>query len=336
MGRLKRCAARPDNARPRPLARSGRAGHSMTPMKAFSRGSVRRKGRFSRRLSPVRESVSATEGEGGLSAQPKDELHDAEHKEITVSCNADTGSDDDSTSVTMPTGVSTFLLDCMDSDTSSSVLSSPEVFRKRDSYALEEMAQCFSDDDLKDLPLKNSTLLDVSSAQDIITQQPPNLSSILEASGKIDAVPGNMLVPLTVNTMCLRHALSGTEEGVSNEKTPQTGGIILPPPVRKSKPQTVRIQPIKCRKKVTFTEPDGLRPCTQSSGNGRDRKHPERSSPSSDAHHKAVHASGSASENPEEHVKFFDFANEKERNVFFHKLRHTYPLIFPSRFVDPS
>ncbi|XP_053152853.1 meiosis-specific kinetochore protein isoform X2 [Hemicordylus capensis] len=134
--------------------------------------------------------------------------------------------------MTLPTGVSEFLLECLDSDSTvgsnaessdgATSYSSPEIFRHESSLETNSASpeEC--------LGCKNSTLLNTSKAIDINKMpQLPNLSKIL---GK----PVHKILS-------------------AKEKTPksQSPAVLLPP----EKPLQCRDQQsrnLKCRKKVTF------------------------------------------------------------------------------------
>ncbi|XP_034167314.1 uncharacterized protein LOC113535751 isoform X3 [Pangasianodon hypophthalmus] len=91
----------------------------------------------------------------------------------------------DCTSMIMPSGVSSFLLDCMDSDLEAGEpLPSIETLCKADTY--DEGTGLISEDEMLHCYIKNSTLLSFSDAVNIGMQHPPNLSSILELSPVID------------------------------------------------------------------------------------------------------------------------------------------------------
>ncbi|KAG9266205.1 hypothetical protein AMEX_G20726 [Astyanax mexicanus] len=253
----------------------------------------------------------------------------------------------DSTSIVMPSGVSSFLLDCMDLD-SEDTLPSIETFRKADTY--DEGTGLVSEDEI--LHVKNSTLLDLSHAVDIAMQQPPNLSSILELSPVTDfqaaketfclspplpvsplsssllvkqkntsmsmSTAGTticsfcflMLIILPFNTEFVLYAGIDIETSGDDEKTPKTRRVILPSPVVKKKPFTGRDKPIKCRK-VTFNDIVSTRDITT--------LNPEVESP-------VVLLKPSL-----EPAKFFDFADERERAAFFQRLKKTHTFHFPAK-----
>ncbi|XP_069052980.1 uncharacterized protein [Lepisosteus oculatus] len=105
------------------------------------------------------------------------------------SCASGSVNSDGVSEMVLPSGVSTFFLACMDSDSpgapslslvSESSLSSPEVFRKADD--LGGTAELTAGDDDPWGGCRNSTLLDTSRAVAINMRQPPNASEILELS----------------------------------------------------------------------------------------------------------------------------------------------------------
>ncbi|XP_035288613.1 RRP15-like protein isoform X2 [Anguilla anguilla] len=189
--------------------------------------------RGSVRLSPIHESPYQHHNESVVSTEKQREPPPPLHWKDIASCSdASCSTNRDGTSdMIMPSGVSSFLLDCMDSSSPASPacqsstdtsLPSPEVFRRAD----DEEALEFSAEELFTLRVKNSTLLDVSHAVDIDMRQPPNLSSILEV----------------------------TLDGTAVEKgSPQTRVNMVRAPFKQPRKIT-RARPLKCRKKVTFHE----------------------------------------------------------------------------------
>ncbi|XP_064205893.1 uncharacterized protein LOC135262686 isoform X2 [Anguilla rostrata] len=189
--------------------------------------------RGSVRLSPIHESPYQHHNESVVSTEKQREPPPPLHWKDIASCSdASCSTNRDGTSdMIMPSGVSSFLLDCMDSSSPASPacqsstdtsLPSPEVFRRAD----DEEALEFSAEELFALRVKNSTLLDVSHAVDIDMRQPPNLSSILEI----------------------------TLDGTAVEKgSPQTRVNMVRAPFKQPRKIT-RARPLKCRKKVTFHE----------------------------------------------------------------------------------
>ncbi|XP_048851034.1 uncharacterized protein LOC125720058 isoform X2 [Brienomyrus brachyistius] len=234
-------------------------------------------------LSPIDESLDPGHRENVI---PEEELQDPPPQSCqtafvlqdavsvhTVSCstNCDSSSDMD-----LPSGVSTFFLDCMDSGSCvsssssssssshelDSSYSSPEVFRNPDIHA---ETLCFTmAEELVELQVKNSTLLDVSHAVDIDMRQPPNLSAILENSRRPDekdlekrheiqnASCSFTLHRTTVSGSIRRISLSGREP--QPRRNPEDC-------VSVTEPQKIgRARPMKCRKKVSFQSAAGKEP----------------------------------------------------------------------------
>ncbi|KAF4098185.1 hypothetical protein G5714_020215 [Onychostoma macrolepis] len=227
----------------------------------------------------------------------------------------------DSTSITMPSGVSSFLLDCLDVDSPASstdtTLSSIEEFRRADNY--DEGTALLGEDGMMNT-VKNSTLLDHSHAQDLALQQPPNLSSILElsinpAEEKSFSLSPICLSPLRVPSETLASDIaSGCVLKSANERTPvNTRVVVLSPVVKKCFAE--KEPPIKCRK-VTFSDIVSIRNVSSHKRGKKDEQ---------DSGVKLVKASRSVP------VKFFDFANEHEREAFFQRLKPTRLFKFPAK-----
>ncbi|KAL1252411.1 hypothetical protein QQF64_017104 [Cirrhinus molitorella] len=228
----------------------------------------------------------------------------------------------DSASITMPSGVSSFLLDCLDVDSPGSntdmTLSSIEEFRRADNH--DEGTALLGEDGMVNT-VKNSTLLDHSHAQDLALQQPPNLSSILElsldpAEEKSFSLSPICLSPLRVPSETLASDIaSGCALKSAVERTPvNTRVVVLSPVVKKCFAE--KEKPIKCRK-VTFSDIVSIR--NVSCRGKMDQQ---------DSGVKLVPASGSVSLQP---VKFFDFANECEREAFFQRFKQTRSFKFPAK-----
>ncbi|XP_016102253.1 uncharacterized protein [Sinocyclocheilus grahami] len=237
----------------------------------------------------------------------------------------------DSTSLTMPSGVSSFLLDCLDVDSpasnTDSTLSSIEEFRKTDNY--DEGTALLDEDGMMNT-VKNSTLLDHSHAQELALQQPPNLSSILElslnpAEEKSFSLSPICLSPLRVPSETLASDIaSGCVFKSANERTPvNTRVVVLSPVVKKCFAEQEK--PIKCRK-VTFSDIVSIRNVSSHKRGKTDQQ---------DSGVKPVHASGSVSVEPRDisswPVTVFDFANEREREAFFQRLKQTRSFKFPAK-----
>ncbi|XP_023659359.1 uncharacterized protein [Paramormyrops kingsleyae] len=190
--------------------------------------------------------------------------------EHTVSCstNCDSSSDMD-----LPSGVSTFFLDCMDSGSCvssssssshelDSSYSSPEVFRTPDMHA---ETLCFTmEEEFVELQVKNSTLLDVSHAVDINMRQPLNLSAIMENSRRPDEKDLERRHEI-LNASCSftlhRTTVSGSIRQISlseRKLQPRRNAEVCAPV---TEPQKIgRARPMMCRKKVSFQSAAGKEP----------------------------------------------------------------------------
>ncbi|KAJ8347966.1 hypothetical protein SKAU_G00265550 [Synaphobranchus kaupii] len=298
-----------------------------------------RRGSITLLLSTIQESSYQDQYESVVPTEklrdPPPEVH---CKDIVSS--SDTSSSTNRGSISdmiMPSGVSSFLLDCL--DTSSPVsspdpistdtsLPSPEVFRRAD----DEEALGFFVDELFELQVKNSTLLDVSHAVDINMRQPPNLSSILEVSMKRDEMD--------------------LEKGV-----PQN---VVHAPFKQPK-KMERTRHMKCRKKVTFHESVvrqeertcGLKVAKKdASGNTGTERGLRFLEMSSDLQVMEDMPSSSLVLDPEvddgEHshgedtqtlpcevcpqpARLFDFADSVEKEAHLQKKRGKLPIVFPSK-----
>ncbi|XP_070793418.1 meiosis-specific kinetochore protein [Pituophis catenifer annectens] len=168
--------------------------------------------------------------------------------------------------MTLPTGVSDFLLDCLDMETtldcsytktidSTSSYSSPEIFR--DETGLEDTASPETH-----LACKNSTLLDTSKAINIDKMsQLPDLSKILgtplgiqgqyiasrkQSRQKLPSEPTNTSAVVAGKQVC--KILSANEKRLKS----QPSGVSLLLPERKKKIEDQQSVKRKCRKKITF------------------------------------------------------------------------------------
>ncbi|XP_048023493.1 uncharacterized protein LOC125253528 isoform X5 [Megalobrama amblycephala] len=224
----------------------------------------------------------------------------------------------DSTSIVMPSGVSSFLLDCLDVDSPASdedsTLSSIEEFRRADNY---DGGSALPGDGLMD-GVKNSTLLDLSHAQDIALQPLPNLSSILELS--LDPAEEKER-EFSLSPVRLSPARVSSDRSASvQERTPvNTRPVILSPAGKKCFAEKRKL--IKCRK-VTFSDIVRVR---NVSSHRRDKteQRDERVQPRSEE----------SSDIPSGPVRFFVFADECERESFFHRLKQTRSFTFPAKPV---
>ncbi|XP_048023489.1 uncharacterized protein LOC125253528 isoform X2 [Megalobrama amblycephala] len=266
------------------------------------------------------------------------------HGEGTSAAGASEDFSQDSTSIVMPSGVSSFLLDCLDVDSPASdedsTLSSIEEFRRADNY---DGGSALPGDGLMD-GVKNSTLLDLSHAQDIALQPLPNLSSILELSldpaeekeREFSLSPVRLSPARVSSDRSASGVASGTcfspcvsysrshDRSVSlrsvQERTPvNTRPVILSPAGKKCFAEKRKL--IKCRK-VTFSDIVRVR---NVSSHRRDKteQRDERVQPRSEE----------SSDIPSGPVRFFVFADECERESFFHRLKQTRSFTFPAKPV---
>lgn len=223
----------------------------------------------------------------------------------------------DSTSMTMPSGVSSFLLDCLDVDSSASnvdlTISSIEEFRKADNY---DEGITLHSEDRTITSVKNSTLLDVSHAQDLSLQQPLNLSSILELSlepdenkeesfsvSPVNLSPPRMPYDTLASDIAAECVLKSAERSHVDISDP-----ILPPIAKKC---FARKEKEMKRRKVTFSDIVSIQNVSS---------------------HKCDKAGlRKSGDLPSASVKFFDFANDCERRAFFHRLKQTCSFQFPAK-----
>ncbi|XP_051732685.1 uncharacterized protein slc22a21 isoform X8 [Ctenopharyngodon idella] len=232
----------------------------------------------------------------------------------------------DSTSITMPSGVSSFLLDCLDVDSPASdedsTLSSIEEFRKADNY---DGGSALLGDGLMN-GVKNSTLLDLSHAQDIALQPLPNLSSILELSSdpaeekeKEFSLSPIRLSPVRVSSERLASdvASGGVLRSVEERTPVSTRPVLLSPVGKKCFAEKRKL--IKCRK-VTFSDIVRVRNVS-SHKHDKTEQQDERVQPKSEE----------SSDIPSGPVRFFDFADEFDREAFFHRLKQTRSFTFPAK-----
>ncbi|NXE49491.1 MEIKN protein, partial [Casuarius casuarius] len=169
--------------------------------------------------------------------------------------------------LTLPTGVSTFLLECLDVDSTADYntgsndsmnnCSSPETFRDEDGS--DRSNPCLEDC----VKYKNSTLLDSSKAMTIDKMpQISNLSAILVVV--FFSFPRNK--PSKCNYSSSKLNVSTTLAGKQvckitavRERTPDLkAGMRCPSPIgpeRKPENQTAKPQKLKCKKKAKFSSP---------------------------------------------------------------------------------
>ncbi|XP_071023232.1 uncharacterized protein [Oncorhynchus clarkii lewisi] len=319
------------------LSSSSRRQSGDTPLKSgFTRGKLKRlfpkplcarpKGHV---LSPINEST-CTDHRSVLSTAPwMNRMLESNGTESTIHYSTEDGS-------ISQVGVSSLLLDCdetdsadISSDTSSSSLPSPEQFRREKVY--EEIV-AFPSEDMLDLNVKNSTLLDVSHAEDIHMQQPPNLSSIIDISqmndGK-DQEKSRLARPI-IST----YSDKLFNAYVSVESTPLAGGVTVPSvPKKTQRPVTIRPRKIKCRKRVKFSDSVTTEKMVVNNAEPvSDHMISERTRDTVDNRETAApevvpQVLKRPTHHSPEQAKFFDFADEKERETFFQKLRQRYSSI---------
>ncbi|XP_062309159.1 uncharacterized protein LOC134013621 isoform X1 [Osmerus eperlanus] len=286
----------------------------------------------SRVLSPINESESFNERSVRPSTHNTDRLLRSNSTPSTV-----TYSPEESSDAALPAGVSFFLSDCDDSsssmDTSSCTsLFSPEVFRREE--VLEEPVMFPSLGEPEELQVKNSTLLDLSYAEDINMQQPPNLSSIIDFSEVHDDRDPENRYPSGTDP-----AAGSTEEkllNVSIERTPLPCGYSAPPVPTKI-PRQGKIRTIRCRKKVTFNScvllempHDGLATPPANQGTGNPGVNCDGIVPREDV--KNLTLTPAFPTTPEQ-AKFFDFADKEERDAFFQRLCQRFSFEFPFKLI---
>ncbi|XP_066501261.1 uncharacterized protein [Hoplias malabaricus] len=254
----------------------------------------------------------------------------------------------DSTSMIMPSGVSSFLLDCMDLDTEAeSSFPSIEMVRKADSY---EVTGLVTEDEIVHTHVKNSTLLDLSHALDISMQQPPNLSSILELSPEAAKESFCLSPPQPVSSpgstfrssplVELRSASSSSSAAKNIagsddlnvfgavERTPENKRVVVLSPVVKRRPLVGRNKPIKCRKVVTFNDIVSTRDITVLEALV------EPQNQACDVQKNKLEGPKKEGMDPQElssePAKLFAFADEEEKKMFFQSLKKTYTFQFPA------
>ncbi|XP_058853009.1 uncharacterized protein LOC131699659 isoform X2 [Acipenser ruthenus] len=225
-------------------------------------------------LPPISESPASGQELFIQPGKPRRMSRLSQHKESTYnSCVSGSTYSENTSEMILPSGVSTFLLACMDSDTaavsspsssSACSLSSPEVFREAD--GLDE-TETFSvkGDALCWLHCKNSTLLDTSNAVGINTRRSPNLSGIQAFSPNKDKkVSEDSVVQNKIQTDGVSAHSSTSASGKyilkilsSGERTPKSRICPEPStPFKKPIPRQVKTTSVvKCRKVVSFAVP---------------------------------------------------------------------------------
>ncbi|KAL0994550.1 hypothetical protein UPYG_G00123840 [Umbra pygmaea] len=266
-------------------------------------------------LSIVNESTQRSDSSTALQIN---RMPGPQDTESTIHSSTDDTSD-------LPEGSNSLLSDETDSSNiSSSSQASPEVFRAEDIYAETVVFP----GEVLDLHVKNSTLLDVSHAENINTQWLPNVSSIVDISqvkGEMDQEKSQLAIPLKWTPS---DKLYNAYE--SMEKTPVSGKGAVPTllPKKTQKPAMMtRHREIKCKKKVTFSDSistkmilKNVEPVTE--GTGEPEGNRETAFPP-----EVPHVPRRATHHWSEQTKFFDFADLKERDTFFEFLRKKYSMM---------
>uniref|UniRef100_UPI0037E74814 uncharacterized protein n=1 Tax=Semicossyphus pulcher TaxID=241346 RepID=UPI0037E74814 len=219
--------------------------------------------------------------------------------------------------------------DCFSSaSSSSSSLPSPEIFRK-DSY-VEALTFPMKEALLGlHLHIKNSTLLDVSHAESIHMHHSPNLSTIIDASSILAEKKSEINLPRGPEAETKQHTDSFKSDEAFKSKTP---------------PKLTNRRPISYKKKVWFkspiisetfetkripatkltvqhtTEPVQTSSPTEQIKPDADPPSPGEISSKEEALPLMVSLKRPLKSSPEK-VKFFDFCNNSDRNMFFRGMR---------------
>ncbi|KAM9451007.1 uncharacterized protein Hap1MRO34_021409 [Clarias gariepinus] len=249
----------------------------------------------------------------------------------------------DCTSIIMPSGVSSFLLDCIDSDLEvSESLPSIETLCKADTYDEDEGTGFVSEDEMVYCYIKNSTLLSFSDAVNIGMQHPPNLS-ILELSPVTDgqtAKKSSFLPPtqlashfgssLLVGPCEYLESTSNTLGGKSKttpaeERTPVTKIFRAFSPVVEKKPFTGKHRAIKSQK-VTFSDVISTQAISKLKPGSVKLQRRAHNVYRNDMKRNTIEPSL-------ETARFFDFADECEKEAFFQRLKLTYTFQLPAKLI---
>ncbi|XP_030068899.1 meiosis-specific kinetochore protein isoform X2 [Microcaecilia unicolor] len=171
--------------------------------------------------------------------------------------------------MTLPTGVSSFLLDCLDSlpvsETTEPVNSdinsclSPEEFRGAEECS--DLKRTIKSHAVDWLTYKNSTLLDSSKALNIdLVAQITNLSAILEPSSKDNRAEKRLREQLKGESSSTAQHVSTIVAGKkvcklvsAREKTPKHSKSVCPVFERPVSKDILKSKYIKCKKKVDFS-----------------------------------------------------------------------------------
>ncbi|XP_055036154.2 uncharacterized protein [Misgurnus anguillicaudatus] len=270
------------------------------------------------------------------------------HCKTLMTASASKDSSQETTSITMPSGVSSFLLDCLETDSSTldtdSTLSSIEEFRRADNC--DEGITIVGKDGMLN-GVKNSTLLDLSHAEDIALHQAPDLSSILELS--LDAVKekrkrSSSLSPVSLSPVRVLSEIlasditSGCSLEPAEKKTPvEDKREPRFSPVVEKQCFTENKKPIKCRK-VMFSDIVRIRNISSHRCNTTGRHHygvqnDKLVKRTKDVLSEVQTMSLKSSDDSSKPAKFFDFADECEREAFFQRLKQKYSFQFPAKMI---
>ncbi|KAK3555883.1 hypothetical protein QTP86_029807 [Hemibagrus guttatus] len=197
----------------------------------------------------------------------------------------------DCTSMIMPSGVSSFLLDCMASDLEAGdPLPSIETLCKADTYEL-------------------SPVIDGQTAKESFSLTPP------EPVSPIGSLP--LVGPCEY--------LTSEKNTSGGKRTPVTKIVVAVSPVVKKKPFTGKRKPIKCRK-VTFSDVISMQTISMlRPGSVTPQRRPYN-----------VHKNDmrrNTKEASSETARFFDFADECEKEAFFQRLKLTHTFQLPAKLI---
>ncbi|XP_065143714.1 uncharacterized protein [Paramisgurnus dabryanus] len=268
------------------------------------------------------------------------------HCKTLMTASASKDSSQETTSITMPSGVSSFLLDCLETDSSTlntdSTLSSIEEFRRADNS--DEGITIVGNDGILN-GVKNSTLLDLSHAEDIALHQAPDLSSILELS--LDAVKekrkrSSSLSPISLSPVRVLSEILASDitsepaekkTPVKNKREPSFSPVVEKQCFAENK------KPIKCRK-VMFSDIVKIRNISSHRCNTTGRRHygvqnDKLVRRTEDVFNEVQTMSLKSCDDSSKPAKFFDFADECERKAFFQRLKQTYSFQFPAKMIIP-
>ncbi|XP_064422858.1 serine/arginine repetitive matrix protein 2 isoform X2 [Latimeria chalumnae] len=218
------------------------------------------------------------DGEQGNQAKRRRKMRTCQLKESVFGYSESKASSKDSettSSMTLPTGVSTFLLDCLAvesqaemtrSDSSPDSLLSPEVFREAENSDGADIRLPNKDSVGGWQQYKNSTLQDTSMAVNI--DMMPQLSSISDISACPNEETSNSRTSLKNSaSSCVKRRVSAVIAGkavcrlLAKEKTPkallanEAPVQRMPEKKRAKTSQDPMVSAIKCRKKVNFSHP---------------------------------------------------------------------------------